>query len=189
MKTRVILTIFAFLSVSSVAQPLTKKYVEDWIFQCDTSVLNPNNGVMYIVDGVPTVEDALSDVDLSNEYLTIDYIYTNDLKDNRYFKPDQLLVLVRTNQKKLKKSQIKEDLSKARNSFVDDYSLYQNHILENAKDPVLVIDNLAVKHSDAREKIDTIEPSQIKLIVFVNHAPQSIYGQNAVNGLWTLWLK
>jgi hypothetical protein len=81
-------------------------------------------------------------------------------------------------------------LKKIKNRFSDNYNIYSQHILANAKNPVLIMNGNTVHHSEVKAKIDILRIEEI-LYIDYKEEPQSleIYGQNAKNGLVSLWTK
>ena len=82
-------------------------------------------------------------------------------------------------------------LDDARNLFQDKYGISSQHVLPEAKDPVLVIDGQSILPSIAKVTLEKIAPEGI-YDIYVNEffpVPNSVYGQNAKNGLVQIWTK
>jgi hypothetical protein len=86
--------------------------------------------------------------------------------------------------------EINNKLKIVKDKFPDKYFGYSQHILTDSKNPVLIIDNKTVHHTEAKEIIEKIKTNDIFFIDFKTE-PQSseFYGQNAKNGLVRIWTK
>ena len=76
------------------------------------------------------------------------------------------------------------NLTKLKKAFVDKYASFSQHISTNTKDPVLMIDNVMINHTQIKEalkKLNLITLYSIEINRFP--VPATLYGQNAKNGL------
>lgn len=80
--------------------------------------------------------------------------------------------------------------NKVSTAFTDAYSSFSQHILTNAKDPVLYIDNEKIHHTETRKRIKNLTPKNIYYIHYdTQPVSAELYGQNAKNGLAGIWTR
>ena len=81
-------------------------------------------------------------------------------------------------------------LTNAKKLFVDNYVSFSQHIFTTAKDPVLIIDNKSIHHTEAKQALQKLDPKEIyDIYVSPSQVPFSMYGQNSKNGLVQIWTK
>lgn len=86
--------------------------------------------------------------------------------------------------------EINNKLKIVKDKFPDKYFGHSQHILNDSKNPVLIIDNKTVHHTEAKELIEKIKTNDIFFIDFKTEPqPAEFYGQNAKNGLVRIWTK
>jgi len=191
MKNLVITLICVALYGSALSQPLTIEYVDNWIGLCEPQLDLSKKEKLYIIEGVPyegtELNEKLSTFNASNKLLLLDYL-NSDSVETTFLKPNLIVVLIQ-NARKSKLKQRKKQLADAQYKFVDRYDFKLNHIITNSKDPVLYIDDKKIHHSEAKKVINELVVKEIQHIVITNHAPTSIYGANARNGLVKIWTK
>jgi len=98
---------------------------------------------------------------------------------------DVVLVTFAYNQKLKRKRGLLKILKQ---SFVDNYVSFSQHIFVDAKNPVLYIDNVSIHHTEAKEKLKSLTLKSIYYIDYNDKAVSAeLYGQNAKNGLVRIW--
>jgi hypothetical protein len=172
------------------AQHITRDYVINWIKAIDTTY-KPDSVVAYYIDRelyytYDTVKfnDALQKIDLRN----LSGIYYSKNKTDNHV-PGKGSIFIATI-RKLETAEIKRSLRDAKKLFVDNYISFSQHIFENAKDPVLTIDNRRIHHTEAKGVLNKLEPNDIYDIrVSASPVPAAIYGQNSRNGIVQIWTR
>ncbi len=186
-----LLLIFASICLIQLkAQTIDKDYVVKWIKLADTT-FDVAAVVKYSIDreSYYTTDTAK----LNNRLRQISTkrlkaIFFSKVKTDNYV-PGKGTIYVQSI-----KPQTTEDakawLDRAKSLFVDKYFSFTNHIYIDSKDPVLIIDNRSIHHTEIKESLDMLNPEDIyDISVGQTPVPPSIYGQNAKNGLVQIWTK
>ena len=61
---------------------------------------------------------------------------------------------------------VKYNLAKAKKVFVDKYVSFSQHIFTNAKDPVLIIDNVVIHHTEINDALKKLNPLDIYSVLY-----------------------
>ncbi|WP_199119034.1 hypothetical protein [Pedobacter sp. ASV28] len=77
----------------------------------------------------------------------------------------------------LKPKIIKRKLAEAKALFVDTYIGFSQHIFDNAKDPVLYIDNQKIHHTEIRAAIKQLNVRHLAYLFKKTHSWQFIMGK------------
>ena len=143
-----------------------------------------------MINGIPLTEQENNKLDsilktYESKYLVDVNLVTCRQMNLSHCNGDVVVILFAYNQNSKSKRQL---LKKVRQNFVDNYISFSQHIFDNAKDPVLYIDNKLIHHTETNEKIKSLKLNRVYYIDF-NDKPVSDlhYGQNAKNGLVRIW--
>ena len=172
------------------AQSIDKNYVVNWIKAIDTTY-KPDSVIAYYID-----RGLYYTYDTAKFNSAFRHINVNNLKGIFYskFKTDNYVpgrgsIYISTI-KKLKTDDIEGWLNNAKKLFVDNYVSFSQNILTDAKDPVLIIDNKSIHHTEVLETLNKLDPKDIyDISVSSSPVPAAIYGQNSRNGLVQIWTK
>lgn len=186
-----LLFILAFICLTQLkAQGIDKDYVVNWIKAIDATY-QPDSVIQYRID-----REIYYTYDTLKFNTRLQQIDSKQLKSISYSKyrmdnyvPGKGTIYILTI-KKMKTSNVKSWLDRAKTSFVDSYISFSQHIFTNSKDPVLLVDNKPIHHTEAKETLNKLKPKEIyDISVGRLPASSSIYGQNAKNGLVQIWTK
>jgi len=172
------------------AQSIDKNYVINWIKASDNTY-EPDSVIAYYID-----RKLYYTYDTTKFSAALRQISVNKLKGIFYSKyktdnyvPGRGSIFISTI-KELKTDDINGWLTNAKNLFVDDYISFSQHIFAGAKDPVLIIDNKKIHHTEVKEIISKLDPKDIyDISVSSSPVPAAMYGQNSKNGLVQIWTK
>lgn len=188
---KTLLLIFASFCLTQLkAQTIDKDYVVKWIKLADTT---------FDVDAV-----AKYSIDRESFYTTdtgklnnrlrqispkrLKAIFFSKVKTDNYV-PGKGTIYVQSIQQQTTED-AKAWLDRAKSLFVDKYFSFSNHIYTDSKDPVLIIDNRSIHHTEVKEYLDKLNPKDIyDISVGQTPVPVSMYGQNSKNGLVQIWTK
>ncbi len=191
MKHLIIALICTVLYGNALGQSLTVEYIGEWINLCDPKLDLSKKEKLYIIEGVPyygtKLKQKLLEFDVNDKHFYLDYL-DSDSVETAFLKPNLIIVLI-LNLNKVNLKARKKSLESVQNKFKDQYDFRSHHIMTNSEDPVLYINEDKINHAIASKKVNELRAKEIKLIVFVNHAPITYYGQNARNGLVRIWMK
>ena len=183
------ITILALICLTQLsAQNIDKDYVIKWIKAAD-STFDVEAVVKYSID-----RESYYTTDTAKLNSRLQLISTNRIKGIFFSKyktdnyvPGKGTIYILTVQKQTP-DDAKEWLEEAKKLFVDEYASFSQHIFTNAKDPVLIIDNRSVHHTEIKLAFEALDTKYIYDIYLSPSAvPFSIYGQNAKNGLVQIW--
>ncbi|OJJ20427.1 hypothetical protein BKI52_18385 [marine bacterium AO1-C] len=188
MKTTLTILFFLFHSTYLFSQSLSVKSVEDWIKNCgDTAIAHQSK--LFVIDGIPF--DPLNSKALNDELSRYAWddplVYINYGKVNAFHGHGRCFVSI-GKAKKLRR-QRKKSLRTINKYFQDNYPLRIHHMLINAKDPVLMINDKIIHFNIAKQRIAQLKARKIEYLIYQKKAPQAYYGQNAKNGLVKIYLK
>ncbi|MEO9966795.1 MAG: hypothetical protein ABJF11_13440 [Reichenbachiella sp.] len=189
MKNLIMIFICVALSGSAIGQTLTVEYIDNWIKLCEPELDLSKKEMLYLIEGVPydKPKEELSEFDTSNKYFSLDYL-NSDSAASVCLKPNHIVVFIQNAQTENLK-QRKKDLENAQNRFKDQYTFHSHHVMTEAKDPALFINDIRVHHAEAKKKLSELKAKEVQHLVSVKHAPAIYYGQNAENGLVKIWTK
>ena len=169
-----ILTIL-FLSIKSFAQDLKRK---DLISQ-----LKADKETLFVINGIAfSYSDSLNlDVELNKIA-----ILKNDGKISHQIN-DVIIIQYAT---ELPKKIIKQKLNEIKPKFKDKYHGFSQHIFVDAKNPVLYLNGNKIHHTEIKTTLKDLKLNNIGYVYF-SQLPQSeeYHGQNAKNGIVTIWTK
>ncbi|WP_323756580.1 hypothetical protein [Roseivirga sp.] len=181
MRTRIlILLAIVFQSHCLLGQSLTVEYIDQYIQMSQPSIEFGNKEKLYVIDGVPNsnieIESKLVKYKLNDKFLFIDYLFSDSLSTT-VFKPNLLIVLIHRAQP-LKLKNKKKELRKA-----------IEMLSSTSEPPAFMLNDRQLSAQEARQSISVLRPRNIDHISFNKHAPLSIYGADAKNGLIRIWTK
>ena len=188
---KTLLLIFASICLTQLkAQTIDKNYVINWIKAIDPSY-QPDSVIQYHIDRetyytYDTLEfnSRLRQINIKS----LKSIFYSKFKMDNYV-PGKGTIYILTI-KKLKTDDINIWLTKAKSSFVDKYVSFFQHIFTDSKDPILIIDNKSIHHTEVKDALNKLNPKDIyDISVGLTPVPASIYGHNAKNGLVQIWTK
>jgi hypothetical protein len=181
--------LFSFTLTSLSAQVTDMTFVKKWLLLCDDKLQVDSVKAYYIdrdyFDDSVKINARLSTIPFEK----IKSIRYSKMKTDNYV-PGRGSIFVMTIQK-MDAKDVEAWIKDARKLFVDKYSSYSQHILTDSRDPVLVIDGHQVYATIANSTLNKIDPKEIYDISVNEHvpAPESLFGQNAKNGLVQIWIK
>lgn len=185
-----LLTIFLQATfVCLYSQVVDKIFIDEKVKLLDTAgVKSPTR--LYIINGIAFNQQDSIEIDSTLQSYDPKYLVEVSFVTCRqmnlpHCNSDIVLVLFAYNQKDKTKRHL---LRKIRHSFTDSYISFSQHIFNDAKNPVLYIDNKLIYHTEAKEKVKLLKLKSVYYIDF-NDKPVSElrYGQNAKNGLVKIW--
>ena len=175
--------ILIFLQVSQ-AQTLDKKIIDEKL------ALKKN--AFYVVNGLPYEQNDSIKLNLVLESYSINHIVElTKLNEEgsivRHTNSDIAIIYFATQQPR---KVIKRKLNEIENRFPDTYYGFSQHILADSKNPVLIVDNKAIHHTEAKKVIENLRTKDVFFIDYKSEPQASeFYGQNAKNGLVRIWTK
>lgn len=188
---KTLLLIFTFICLTQLkAQTIDKDYIVKWIKLADTT-FDVDAVVKYSIDRESY--DTTDTAKLNNRLRQISVdrlkaIFFSNYKTDNYV-PGSGTIYVQSIQQQTAED-AKAWFEKAKSLFTDKYYSFSNHIFIDAKDPVLIIDNRSIHHTEVKEYLDKLNPEDIyDISVGQTPVPASMYGQNAKNGLVQIWTK
>ena len=178
------LLVVAQAHINSQAQDLSHKYLfNQFEIEDGKKFLYVVNGVSYDTLSVDSVLSTFS----SNLLVSITKI--NQLSNPIFCNRNSEVVLIVFAVQQPSRV-INNKVKKAKKTFKDNYYGFSNHILNNSKDPVLIIDNKQIHHTEVKSKLKNL---RVYDIFYIDHLtePQAAenYGQNADNGVIRIWTK
>lgn len=170
--------IVVFQSNRLRGQSLTLEYVNQYIRMSQPEMKFGAKEKLYVVDGVLYdsigIESKLIKYNLDDKFLSIDYLFSDSISTT-IFKPNLLIVLIHKAQP-LKLKNKKRELQKVR------------EVLLNASElPAFMVNDEQLGIEEVREFISVLKPRSLDHIRVNKHAPLSIYGAEAKNGLIKIW--
>jgi len=188
---KTLLIILASLCLTQVkAQTIDKDYILKWIkladttFDVDAVVKYSINRESYYSTDTAKLNNRLRQISTDQ----LKSIFFSRVKTDNYV-PGKGTIYVQSIQKQTTED-AKAWLVRAKSLFVDKYFSFSNHILIDAKDPVLIIDDKTIHHAEVKEILDKLSPKDIyDISVGQTPVPSSTYGQNSKNGLVQIWTK
>jgi hypothetical protein len=188
---KTLLIIFASICLTQLkAQTIDRDYIVKWIKQADTT-FDVDAVVKYSIDRESYYTTDTAKLNNRLRQISVDRlkaIFFSKYKTDNYV-PGKGTIYVQSIEQETTED-AKGWLDKAKSLFVDKYFSFSNHILTNAKDPVLIIDNRSIHHTEVKEFLDNVNPEDIyDISVGQTPVPVSMYGQNAKNGLVQIWTK
>ena len=178
------LLLFTFYCSSSFSQPLSVKSVEKWVKQCDDSTTTFNLPRLYLIEGIPfldekTIDNHLKNFSWNDPLVTVNYVSTRESPIG--CAPPKLVILIH---KALPLTKRK------RRSLREVTKLFQDGQTPSIpKSPILIINNQVIDSNQARQQLGQLKTKNIEYIITMNRVPQVYYGQNAKNGLVKVYLK
>ncbi|OEK00659.1 hypothetical protein BFP97_03670 [Roseivirga sp. 4D4] len=186
-----LVTLISFLTKGVNAQKLTVEYVNNWIKSIDTTFVPDEQYDIYIVNGVliekEVLETELSEYDLSQDKISIDYLDRKEIA--KVFNPRPgVFISIISNNWQLKKKSIRKYLMEFRER-IPEPTIKTNHINLELKQPVLFLNGVDIPHNEAGKVLANLRAKEIFNMSYSNKAPIQYYGKNAKNGLIQIWLK
>lgn len=173
-----------FFSTLLKGQGIDKSYIDNWIKAADSSFAVDSVRVYFVNGQYLTSFDTL-ELSTKLKQISADKIACigySQIKDCGY-QPGRGTIFVNSIKSQVSKD-IKYNLTAAGQLFKDNYISFSQHILNDAKDPVLVIDYVVIHHAeikDAFKKLKIQELYSVDINPF--RVPAALFGQNAKNGL------
>lgn len=184
-----LLTFFLCATLNSLkAQKFDKRLLDEKVKLIDTTFRFRQT--MYVINGIPFSATDSIKIDSVLQAYGLKYLVSIDiLKEaarNLMHNNNDVVLVTFAYKQKLKRK--RELLKNIKQSFVDNYVSFSQHIFTDAKDPVLYIDNVLIHHTEAKEKLKALTLKSIYYIDYNDKAvPAKHYGQNAKNGLVRIW--
>jgi len=189
MRAFVFISTFFFATVLK-GQSIDKSYIIKWIKAAD-STFAVDSVITYKIDRQSFYTYDTASLNARLRLITVDRlasIFYSKYKTDNYV-PGKGTIYISTI-KEQSTEIIESWLPNAKGLFVDNYVSFSQHIFIDAKDPVLLIDNKQVHHTEVREALNKLDPKDIyDISVNPSPAPAFMYGQNAKNGLVQIWTK
>jgi hypothetical protein len=185
------LIIFASICLTQLkAQTINKDYIVKWIKLADTT-FDVDAVAKYSIDRESYYTTDTAKLNNRLRQISTDRlkaIFFSKVKTDNYVPGKGTIYIQSLQQQTIEDA--KAWLDRAKSLFVDKYYSFSNHIFTNAKDPVLIIDNKSIHHTEVKENLDNLNPADIyDISVGETPVPASIYGQNSRNGLVQIWTK
>lgn len=178
-----ILTILLFELNVGLAQKVDLKTIQNKLELADSGLIIIN-GIPYDLANGDRVDSVLNLY--SNEYL-VEMIKFKNEGQFPHLQHNEIAIVLFTYQQDKKK--IKQTLKELRTKFPDKYNGFSQHVLDDSKNPVLLINNKQIHHTEAKAEIEKLKTKDIYYIQHnQNSVSSEIYGQNAKNGLVRIWL-
>jgi hypothetical protein len=170
------------------AQHFDKRLLDEKVKLIDTAF--SFRQTMYVINGIPFSATDSIKIDSALQANGLKYLVSIDIlkeaASNLMHNNNDVVVVTFAYNQKLKRK--RELFKKARQSFVDKYVSFSQHIFADAKDPVLYIDNVLIHHTEAKEKLKELT---LKSVYYIDYNDKAVsaehYGQNAKNGLVRIW--
>lgn len=146
---------------------------------------------VYVINGIVFSAADSIQIDSSLQAYGLKHLVGIDIlaraaKDLSFHNNDVVIVTFAHKQKSKQKRQL---LKKVKQVFIDNYSSHSEHILNDAKDPVLYIDNERIHHAEAKKKIKALSLKSVYYIDYdADAASTQGFGQNAKNGVIKIWI-
>lgn len=187
MRSFIFISGFIFATVLK-GQSIDKSYIDNWIKAADPT-FTVDSVITYKIDRQSFYSYDTASFNARLRSITVDKIatifYSKYKTDN--FVPGKGTIYVSTI-KKQEISDIKSWLTKAKGLFVDNYISFSQPIFTDSKDPVLIIDNKSIHHTELKEALKRLDPKEIyDISVNTSPVPATMYGKNAKNGLVQIW--
>jgi hypothetical protein len=184
--TRLLLTLLTVLLIKvSSAQTLTKSYVDTWISatfpgaEIDDEVVYVLNGHLVAIDSLSSRLSKFQTQDLT----CINYLDKTTISNAIFCKPLAGVVILQTKGTQSKKL-IKKYLREAKKKYLQPLIVTTADIDPNDGEPVLIVNGKQIFHKEAYNLIHKIKLSKIIGINIIDRpVAESIYGENATNGL------
>lgn len=186
MRIILLLVLVSLVSNPSPAQKLTLNFLNNWVFECDSTLKQKNENFIYVLNGVlldeGEIREALSTLNLSR--VSIEFLDSNDLT----FSFNGVYISIISHEFQEKRKSIRSEITKSKKLFLK--SLFGTPSISNLSQlPVLIIDGKQINKSESWLTLNTLRLRDIFNISAVEVAPASIYGKNVQNGLIQVWLK
>ena len=189
MRAFIFISTFFFATVLK-GQGIDKSYIDNWIKAADPT-FPVDSVITYKIDRQSFYSYDTASFNARLKLITVARLATifySKYKTDNYV-PGKGTIYISTI-KKQEPSDIKNWLTKAKTLFVDNYVSFSQHIFTDSKDPVLLIDNKLIHHTEVREALKELDLNNIyNISVNTSPVPASMYGQNAKNGLVQIWTK
>jgi len=189
MKSLLLTILILATSISSYSQLIDKKAIDNKVKLIDTSA-DKSKTRLYIINGIAYNEHNTIKIDSSlNSYdpkylADVNFVTCRQL-NLPHCNDDIIIVLFAVDQKNKIKRHL---LKKVRQNFSDNYVSFSQHIFNDAKDPVLYIDNRLIHHTKVKKKIQSLKLNRLYYIDYNDKPVSEVhYGQNAKNGLVRIW--
>jgi len=172
-----------FSGFKSYAQDLNRK---DLITQ-----LKADKESVFIINGAPfSYADSLRLDSALNKMHTNKIVQIEILKNSgetAHLRNDAIIIQYAT---ELPREIIRAKFKEVKPKFKDKYLGFSQHILNDAKDPVLYLNGNKVHHTKIKSFISKLQVNDIAYIYFSKASQDAAYyGQNAKNGLVVIWTK
>jgi len=184
-----LLPFFLCSTINSLkAQKFDKRVLDKKVKLIDTSFRFWQT--IYVINGIPFSASDSIKIDSVLQGYGLKYLVNIDIlkepaRNLLHNNNDVVLVTFAYNQKLKRKRELLKILKQ---SFVDNYVSFSQHIFVDAKNPVLYIDNVSIHHTEAKEKLKSLTLKSIYYIDYNDKAVSAeLYGQNAKNGLVRIW--
>jgi hypothetical protein len=179
-----------FFSTLVKGQSIDKSYIDNWIKAADPT-FPVDSVIAYKIDRESFYSYDTASFNARLRLITVDRLATifySKYKTDNYV-PGKGTIYISTI-KKQETSDIESWLTKAKGLFIDNYVSFSQHIFTDSKDPVLLIDNKSIHHTEVKEAINKLDSKDIyDISVNTSRVPASMYGQNSKNGLVQIWTK
>jgi hypothetical protein len=187
---KLLLLIFSFCVAqnSLQAQQFDKRLLDEKVKLIDTAF--KFRQTMYVINGIPFSATDSIKIDSVLQVNGLKYLVSIDIlkeavRNLMHNNNDVIVVTFAYNQKLKRKREL---LNKIKQSFVDNYISFSQHIFTNSNDPILYINNSLIHHTEAKEKIKVLT---LKSFYYIDYNDKAVsaehYGQNAKNGLVRIW--
>jgi hypothetical protein len=189
MRAFIFISTFFFASVIK-GQSIDKSYIDNWI-KAANPTFPVDSVITYKIDRQSFYSYDTAPFNARLRLITVDRlasIFYSKYKTDNYV-PGKGTIYISTIKKQVPED-IKGWLTKAKGLFVDNYISFSQHIFTDSKDPVLLIDNIPIHHTEVKEALHKLKPKDIyDISVNTSPVPAVMYGQNSKNGLVQIWTK
>lgn len=190
MKVLLAVILLITLPLNAGAQHLDRQQLVSQLKKTDTTGQQQYKYIVYLINGVVfntndslKIDSALLSYPIRH-FMGVDFL-TSRATDWAFGNNPVIIVRFAHQQARKAKQRI---WKKVKPAFRDKYVSFSQHIAANAKDPVLYIDNKSIHPTEAGEKLKALSAKRIYYIEYNDQPqPQTIYGQNAKNGLVRIW--
>lgn len=190
MRTLLSLLLTVLILTELKSQTIDKNYIVNWLKAIDSNS-QIDSVVVYKIDGKSyyTYDSAKLNRRLKQIMVSkLKSIFYSKYKIDNYVPGKGTIYILTFKEQHI--DDIKTRLIKANELFIDSYISFSQHIMIDSKDPVLLIDNKSIHHTEVKDFLKKLVPSEIyDMSVNTSPVPTVIYGQNAKNGLVQIWTK
>jgi len=142
------------------------------------------NGLAFFISDTLKLDEELSKIETSK--ISEIEILKNDGK-LAHQRNDVIVIQYAT---ELEQKLIKKILKQIKPKFKEEYLGFSQHILSNAKDPVLYLNGNNIHHTETKKVITNLKRNKIGYIYHSKSAQsRECHGQNATNGVVIIWTK